>query len=92
MLITATSCPSPLLQTRSYVWGFTSGMPEVKPQVEIKSELNTESQRKKKRSREDKFEKAMNLFVDKVSRASKESDEMFVKLEGKRMKLEECMM
>ena len=67
-------------------------MPEVKPQVEVKSELNTKSQRKKKRSREDKFEKAMSLFVDKVSRASKESDEMFVKLERKRMKLEERMM
>ena len=59
------------------------GDTEVKPQVEIKTEVNTERQRKEKRSREDKFETAMSIIVDKVSRASKESDEMFVKLEEK---------
>ena len=65
---------------------------EVKQQVENKVEVKTERQRKKKCTRENKFEKAMSVIVDKMSKANKESDEIFVKLEEKRMKLEERMM
>ena len=50
-------------------------------QVENKTEVKNEKQRKKKRTREDKFEKAMNVIIDKVTKAQKESDETFVKME-----------
>ena len=59
-------------------------------QVESKTEVKKEKQRKK-RTREDKFEKAMNKIIEKVTQAQKENDEMFMKLE-KRMKLDERMM
>ena len=52
-------------------------------QVENKTEVKKEGQRKRKRTREDKFEKAMNVIIDKVTKAQKESDEMFIKLEEK---------
>ena len=52
-------------------------------QVENKTEVKNERQRKKKRTWEDKFEKAMNVIIDKVTKAQKESDEMFVKMEEK---------
>ena len=42
--------------------------------------------------RRDKFEKAMNVIMDKMTKAHKESDEMFMKLEDKRMKLDEHTM
>ena len=61
-------------------------------QVENKTEVKKERQRRKKRTREDKFEKAMNVIIEKVTKAQKESDEMFMKLEEKRMKLDEHMM
>ena len=49
-------------------------------------------ERQKKRIREDKFEKAMDLIIEKVTKAQKESNEMFMKHEEKRMKLDERMM
>ena len=51
--------------------------------VEKKPEVKKERQRKK-RTKEDKFEKAMDVIRDKVTKAQ-ESDEMFMKLEEKRM-------
>ena len=60
-------------------------------QVEKKTEVK-ESQKRKKRTREEKFEKVMNVIIEKVTQAQKESDEMFVKLEEKRLKFDEHMM
>ena len=42
-------------------------------QVEKKTEVK-ESQRRKKRKREDKFEKVMKVIIEKVTQAQRESD------------------
>ena len=59
-------------------------------QVKKKPKVKKERQRKK-RTKEDKFEKAMDVIIHKVTKAQ-ESDEMLMKLEGKRIKLDERMM
>lgn len=60
-------------------------------QVENKPKVKKERQ-KKRRTREDKFEKALDIIIEKVTTAQKDSDEMFTKLEEKRMKLDEQLM
>ena len=47
--------------------------------------------KRKRRTKEDKFERALQTVVDKVTQAQKESD-MLLKLEEKRMKFDERMM
>ena len=47
---------------------------------------------KKRPTKEDKFEKAINSVVEKVVKYNKESDERFIELEEKRMKMDERMM
>ena len=51
-------------------------------QVEKKPAVKKERQRKK-RTKEDKFEKAMDVIIDKVTTVQKESDELYMKLEEK---------
>ena len=48
--------------------------------------------KRKKHSREDKFEKVLQSIVHKVTQTQKESDVLFLKLEEKRMKFDERMM
>ena len=45
-----------------------------------------------RRTKEDRFERALQTVVDKVTQALKESDMLFLKLEEKRMKFDERMM
>ena len=61
-------------------------------QVERKPVVKRDKQNKRRRTREDKFEKAMDIIIAKVTTAQKDSDEMFTKLEEKRMKLDEQLM
>ena len=61
-------------------------------QVENKTDVKKERQIKKRRTREDRFEKAMNVIIEKLTKDQKESDEMFISLEEKRMRLKERMM
>ena len=58
--------------------------------VDIKNKKMKE--RPKKRGREDKFEKALGTIVDKMMQSQKESDEMFMSLEEKRMRFDERLM
>ena len=61
-------------------------------QVEKKPVVKRDKQNNRRRTREDKFEKAMDIIIEKVTTAQKDSDEMFTKLEEKRMKLDEQLM
>ena len=57
-----------------------------------REDVKREKQRKNKRTKEDKFEKAMDVIIDKVVTAQKENEEMFLRLEEKRMKLDERLL
>ena len=61
-------------------------------QVEKKPELKKDKHKKKRRTREDMFEKAMDIIIEKVTTAQKKSNEMLTKLEEKQMKLDEQLM
>ena len=57
--------------------------------IEMKKELN---KKKKRLTREERMEKTMNVVIDKVMKRQRESDDKFVELEFKRMKMEERLM
>ncbi|XP_065893653.1 uncharacterized protein [Dysidea avara] len=56
---------------------------------EVKKEL---VKRKKKPTREERMEKSMNVVLEKVMKRQQESDDKYVELELKRMKMEERIM
>ena len=60
--------------------------------VEKKPDLKKDKPKKRRHTREDKFEKPMVIIIKKVARAQKESEEMFTNLEEKQMKLDEQLM
>ena len=61
-------------------------------EIEKKVEVKKEAQRKRKHTKETKLDRALCTVVESVTKAQKESDELFIALEGKRMKLEEQML
>ena len=67
---------------------------EKEPQGEQKEvgDVAKGTNKRKRRTKEDKFERALQTVVDKVTLVQKESDMLFLKLEEKRMKFDERMM
>ena len=55
----------------------------------MKRDLN---KKKKKLTHKKQMEKTMNVVIDKVTKRQRESDDKYVKLEFKHMKMEEQLM
>ena len=69
--------------------GNETGVNENEARGEKKVAVKRESIQRKKRKQESKVDRALNTINNAVTTAQRESDQMFIELEEKRMKLEE---